>query len=288
MTQQLLTIWSQIPLAFLNPAWISASLWFMYYSSLAWKILNITSLWDECNYTEVWTFVGIAFLWDWNESWPFPVLWPLLSFPNCWHIECSTFTASSFKIWNSSTGAPSPPLALFTEMLSKTHLTSHSRMSGSRWMITPSWLSGSWRSFCIVLLFIFATSFWYNLSLLGWNHFSYCAHLCMKISLGISNFLQEISSLSHSIVFLYFFALITEEGFLISPCYSLKLCIQMGISFLFSFAFASLPFTVICKASSDSHVTFLHFFFPWEWSWSPNLVQCHKTLSIVLQALYQI
>ena len=50
-------------------------------------------------------------------------------------------------------------------------------------------------------------------------------------------FSEEISSLSHSIVFLYFFALITEEGFLISPCYSLELCIQMGISFLFSFAF---------------------------------------------------
>ena len=30
----------------------------------------------------VWTFFGIAFLWDWNENWPFPVLWPLLSFPN--------------------------------------------------------------------------------------------------------------------------------------------------------------------------------------------------------------
>jgi len=59
----------------------------------------------------------------------------------------------------------------------------------------------------------------------------------MKCSLGISNFLEEISSLSRSIVFLYFFALITEEGFLISPCYSLELCIQMGISFLFSFAF---------------------------------------------------
>ena len=38
----------------------------------------------------------------------------------------------------------------------------------------------------------------------------------MKCSLGISNFLEEISSLSHSVVFLYFFALITEEGFLIS------------------------------------------------------------------------
>ena len=46
----------------------------------------------------------------------------------------------------------------------------------------------------------------------------------MKYSLGISNFPEEISSLSHSIVFLYFFALITEEVFLISPYYSLQLC----------------------------------------------------------------
>ena len=38
-----------------------------------------------------------------------------------------TFTASSFRIWNSSTGIPSPPLALFVVMLSKAHLTSHSR-----------------------------------------------------------------------------------------------------------------------------------------------------------------
>ena len=70
-------------------------------------------------------------------------------FQICWHIECSTFTASSFRIWNSSTGIPSPPLALFIVMLPKAHLTSHSRMSGSRWVgvITPSWLSGSWRSF---------------------------------------------------------------------------------------------------------------------------------------------
>ena len=38
----------------------------------------------------------------------------------------------------------------------------------------------------------------------------------MKCSLGISNFLEEISILSHSTAFLYFFALIAEEGFLIS------------------------------------------------------------------------
>ena len=61
----------------------------------------------------------------------------------------------------------------------------------------------------------------------------------MKCSLGISNFLEEISSISHSVVFLYFFALIAEEGFLISPLEerTLELCMQMGISFLFSFAF---------------------------------------------------
>ena len=59
----------------------------------------------------------------------------------------------------------------------------------------------------------------------------------MKCSFGISDFLEEISSLSHFIVFLYFFALISEEAFLISPCYSLELYIQMLLSFLFSFAF---------------------------------------------------
>ena len=41
-----------------------------------------TSMWDECNCAVVWAFFGIAFLWDWNENWPFPVLWPLLNFPN--------------------------------------------------------------------------------------------------------------------------------------------------------------------------------------------------------------
>ena len=83
----------------------------------------------------------------------------------------------------------------------------------------------------------------------------------MKSSFGISNFLEEISSLSHSIVFLYFFLLITEEGFLISSRYSLELCIQMDISFLFSFAFTSLLFIAICKESSDNYFAFLDIFF---------------------------
>ena len=41
-----------------------------------------TSVWDECNCVVVWALFGIALLWDWNENWLFPVLWPLLSFPN--------------------------------------------------------------------------------------------------------------------------------------------------------------------------------------------------------------
>ena len=85
------------------------------------------TMWDECNCAVVWTFFGITSLWDWNENWPFPVLWLLLSFQICWHFECSTFTASSFRIWKNSTGIPSPPLALFIVMLPI--LTSHSRKS---------------------------------------------------------------------------------------------------------------------------------------------------------------
>jgi len=55
-------------------------------------------------------------------------------FQFCWHIECSTLIAS-FRIWNGSSRIPSPPLALFIMMFPKGHLTSHSRMSGSKWVI---------------------------------------------------------------------------------------------------------------------------------------------------------
>ena len=116
-----------------------------------WRILSIPLLaceMNECNCVVVCTFFGIAFLWDWNENWPFPVLWPLLSFPNLLTYWVRHFHSIIFRMWNSSTGIPSTPLALFVVMLPKAHLTLHSRMSGSRWVITtPSWLSGSWRSF---------------------------------------------------------------------------------------------------------------------------------------------
>ena len=95
----------------------------------------------------------------------------------------------------------------------------------------------------------------------------------MKCFLGISNFLEELSGLSHSIVFLHFFALITEEGFVISLCYSLELCIPMAVSFLclylffFSQLFVKPPQTTILPFCVS---------FSCEWSLSLSPAQCHE------------
>ena len=110
----------------------------------------------------------------------------------------------------------------------------------------------------------------------------------MKCFLGISNFLEEISSTSKSIVFLYFFALITEEGFLISPCSSLELCIQVGISFFFFLCFMLLFFSQLFVRPTQTAILFFCISFSWGWSWFLFPVQCHELPSIVHQALYQI
>ena len=146
-------------------------------------------------------------------------------------------------------------------MFPKAYLTSHSRMSGSRWLITPSWLSGSWRyflySFSVYSCQLFLIS---SASVRSIPFLSFIVPIFAWNVPLVSHFLEEISSLSHSIVFLYFFALITEEGFLIFLLFFGTL-IQMGISFLSPLLVASLLSTAICKASSDNHSTFLHFFF---------------------------
>ena len=120
---------------------------------------SFASMWDEHNCVVVWAFFGITFLW------PIPMKTDLFQscghcwvFHICWHIECSTFTALSFRIWKSSTGIPSLPLVLFIVMLPKAHLISRSRMSGSRWVITPSWITGLLRYFCIVLCILVTSS----------------------------------------------------------------------------------------------------------------------------------
>ena len=118
-----------------------------------------TSMWDDCNCAVVWLFFDIAFHWDWNENWPFPVLWPLLSFPNLLTYWVKHFHSIIFEIWNGSTGIPSIPLVLFIVMLPKTHLTLHSRMLAlGEWSHHHGYL-GHKDIYCIVLLCILATSF---------------------------------------------------------------------------------------------------------------------------------
>ena len=148
--QQILVVWSQVPLSFPNPAWTSGGSQFMYSWSLAWRILSMTLL--VCEMIQLCSSLSIlrhclslgligmktGLFQFCGHCWVFQI---------CRHIECSTLTTSSFRIWNSSPGIPSPPLVLLIVMLSKAHMILHSRMSGSRWVITPSWLSGSWRSF---------------------------------------------------------------------------------------------------------------------------------------------
>ena len=168
-----------------------------------------------CIYLYTSLFFGIAFLWDWNENWPFPVLWPLLSFPNL--LVLSQHHLSGFGI--AQLEFQSPPLALLIVMLSKAHLTSHYMMSGSRWVIIPLWLSGLWRSFLYspsvysCHLFLISSASVRSIPFLSFIELIFA----WNCSLGISNFLEGISSLSHAIFFLYSFALIAEEGLLTIP-----------------------------------------------------------------------
>ena len=149
MIQRMLAIWSLVPLPLSKT---SLNIWkFMVHVLLKPGLENFehyfTSVWDECNCSVVWAFFGIAFLWIGMKTELFQSCGHCWVFQICWHIEYSTFIASSFRIWNSSSGIPPDLLPLFVMMLSKAHLTSHFRMSGSRWVITSSWLSGSWSSF---------------------------------------------------------------------------------------------------------------------------------------------
>ena len=103
----------------------------------------------ECNCPVVGTFFSMAFLGIGVKIDLFQSCGHCWVFQICWYIVCRTFMASTFRILNTSAGITSPPLALLTVVLSRDHLNSHSRMSGSGWVTTPSWLSGSLRSFFI-------------------------------------------------------------------------------------------------------------------------------------------
>ena len=288
MIQWMLAIWFLVPLPFPNPAWSS---WFIYRVNMAWRILSITLLMFEMSvivwqfeHSLAFPFFGIGMKTDLFQScghcWVFWI---------CWHIECSSFTASSFRIWNSSTGIPSPPLALFIVMLPKFHLISHTRMSGSRWVITWQWLFGSWGSFL-------------------YSSYVYSCHLFLTSSASVRSipFLSFIEPIFAWSVFLVSPIFLTR--FLVFPIllfssislhWSLRKAFLSLLAILWNSEFkwvylsfsslllASLLFTDICKASQTAILVFC-ISFSWGWSWSLSPVQCHKPLSIVHQSLYQI
>ena len=208
MIQQMFAIWSLVPLPFLNPAWTSGRSQFKYYWSLAWRILSITLLACEMiaivrsfEHSLALPLFGIGMKTDLFQScghcWVFKI---------CWHVEWSTFITSSFRIWNSSAGISSPPLALFLVMFPKAHLISHSRMSGSRWVITSSWLSGSWRSLlyystvysCHLLISYASVRFVPYLSFIvpifAWNEIQIdlCLNLPLSDCLSLSFYLWKV------------------------------------------------------------------------------------------------
>ena len=190
----------------------------------------------------------------------------------CWHTECSTLTTSSFRIWSISAGIPSPPLSLFVVMLSKAHLTLHSRMSGSRWVTILLWLSRSLRPF----LCSFSVTLHSRMS--GWHYgwltivlwlsrslrpflcsFSiYSCHVFLISSASVRSlpflsFIMPVLAwnvplispifLKRSLVFpipLFSSASLHcsfKKAFLSLLGYSLELCIHLGLSFPFSLSF---------------------------------------------------
>ena len=152
----LLSLWSKegwqfdlVSLSLLNPACTSGIFQFTFCWSQAVRILSITLLPCEMS-AVVWWFehsLALPFFGTGMKTDLFHSCGHCWVFQICCHIECSTLVESSFRIWNSSAEIPLPPLALFIVVLPIACSTSHSRMSGSRWVITPSWLSGSLRPF---------------------------------------------------------------------------------------------------------------------------------------------
>ena len=182
-------------------------------------------------------------------------------FQICWYIECSTFTAPSFRIWNSSIGIPSPPLSLIVVMLPKAHLMSHSWMSGSRWVITPTWLSVSWRPF------LYSSSVYschlFLISYLSVRSIPFLSFFVLVFAWNVP--LASLIFLKASLVFLiYYFPLFlcADHWRSLSSLSLLFFGTLHSNEYIFPFLLCfSLLFPATCKASSDSHFAFLHFSF---------------------------
>ena len=174
-------------------------------------------------------------------------------------------------------------------MLPNAHLTSHSRMSGSRWVITPLWLSGSWRSFLYSYsvyschLFLISSASVRSIPFLSFIVPIFACNvplvslIFLKRSLVFPILLFSSISLDWSLskAFLSLLAILWNPAF--SLVYlSFFLCLPL---LFFSQLFLRLPQKTVLPFCIS---------FSWGWSWSLPPIQCHKPLSIAHRALYQI
>ena len=155
-------------------------------------------------------------------------------------------------------------------MIPKAHLTSDSRMSGSRlgWVITVSWLSGLWRSF------LYSSVYSCHLFLISSAYVRSIPFLSFIKPIFAWNVpLVSLIFLKRSLVFpILLFSSISLHWSLKKAFLSLLAILWNSAFRWFYLSFSPLPFTfllfsAICKASSENHFPFLHFF-SWEWSWS--------------------
>ena len=142
MIQQMFTIWSPVPLCFLNPAWYTVHV--LLKPGLENFQHYFFSMWDKCNCVVVLPFFGIAFLWDWNEmDFSSSVATVEFSkFAGIWSAALSEHHLSGFEIAQQEFHHLHWPSSKW--FLLRPSWLNHSRMSGSRRVITASWLSGSW------------------------------------------------------------------------------------------------------------------------------------------------
>ena len=170
-------------------------------------------------------------------------------------------------------------------MLPKAHLTLHSRMSGSGWVIVPSWLSRSWGSFCTVFLCIFSTSSYifcfcyvHTVSVLYYAHlymkYSLVSLVLFKTSLFFPILLFSSISLHWLLKKAFLSVLVTlwdshSNGYI----FPFLLCLSL---LFFHQLFLRPPQTIILPFCTS---------FSWEWSLSLPPVQCQEHLSIVFGTL---
>ena len=144
-------------------------------------------------------------------------------------------------------------------MLPKAHLTSHSRMFGSRWLTTPLWLSQSLRPFLYSSVYSCHLFLISSASVMSLPILSFIIPIfAWNVPLVSPVFLKR--SLAFFILLFCIFALFTEQALLFllaiwNPAFS------WGCLSLSSLPFASLLFSAICKATLDDHFALLHFFF---------------------------